>query len=72
MYRVANQRRLFLQRVFGGVSMWQVLIKLVEKWACRHEWEHWQEVNVTSDLGRYQIHHFVCKKCGKFKRVKSI
>ena len=44
--------------------MWKALIKLVEKWACRHEWEHWQEVNVTSDLGRYQIHHFVCKKCG--------
>ena len=51
--------------------MWKALIKLVEKWACMHEWKHWQEVNVTSDCGRYQIHHFVCKKCGKFKRVKS-
>lgn len=51
--------------------MWQALIKLVEKWACHHEWEHWREQQVESYGNRYKVFHFVCKKCGKFKRVKS-
>lgn len=50
--------------------MWQALIKLVEKWACTHEWEMWSETRVRS-FNDYTIYHFVCKKCGKFKKVKS-
>lgn len=51
--------------------MWKALVKLVEKWACMHEWEHWKTVDVETDFGNYTIYHFVCNKCGKFKRVKS-
>ena len=51
--------------------MWQALIKLIEKWACCHEWELWREQQVESYGDRYKVFHFVCKKCGKFKRVKS-
>ena len=45
---------------------------LFEKWACKHEWEHWQTVKVTDNLGgSYTIYHFKCNKCGKFKKIKS-
>lgn len=48
-----------------------VIKSLFEKWACKHEWEKWDVVNVTDDFGgRYTVTHFVCKKCGKFKKVK--
>lgn len=62
---------LFRIRVFGGIDMWKALIKLVEKWACCHEWELWRTQQVESFGDQYKIFHFVCKKCGKFKRVKS-
>lgn len=52
--------------------MWQALIKLVEKLGCMHEWECWKDVYVESNGGyRYHVYHFVCKKCGKFKQIKS-
>ena len=35
------------------------------------EWELWREQQVESYGDRYKVFHFVCKKCGKFKRVKS-
>lgn len=45
---------------------------LFEKWSCKHDWERWQTIEVTDDFGgSYQIFHFNCKKCGKFKKVKS-
>ena len=45
---------------------------ILEKLTCKHEWEHWQTINVTDDLGGYyNIFHFKCNKCGKFKKVKS-
>lgn len=45
---------------------------LFEKWTCRHEWEQWQTIRVTDDCGgAYHVFHFKCKKCGKFKKVKS-
>ena len=54
--------------------MWQALIKLVEKWACKHEWEKIEEWTET-DQDKYGIHCYdyalyVCKKCGKFKKVQ--
>ena len=53
--------------------MWQALIKLVEKMACRHEWEKIEEWTETGQ-DKYGIHCYdyalyVCKKCGKFKKV---
>ena len=52
--------------------MWKALINLIEKWGCHHDWEHWKTVDVN-DLfhGTYTVYHFCCKKCGKFKTVKS-
>ena len=45
---------------------------LFEKWACKHEWAQWQAIRVTDDCGgAYHVFHFKCKKCGKFKKVKS-
>ena len=45
---------------------------LFEKWACKHDWEHWRTIHVTEDFyGDYHIFHFKCRKCGKFKKVKS-
>lgn len=53
--------------------MWQALIKLVEKWACRHEWERKEAwIEVESNKYGYRNHDvtlYVCKKCGKFKKV---
>ena len=50
-----------------------VIKSLFEKWACKHEWAKWDVVNVRDDFGgRYTVTHFVCKKCGKFKKVKSL
>ena len=49
-----------------------VIKSLFEKWACKHEWAKWDVVNVRDDFGgRYTVTHFTCKKCGKFKKVKS-
>ena len=45
---------------------------ILEKIACKHDWERWQTVHVTEDWGgSYHIYHFRCNKCGKFKKVKS-
>lgn len=45
---------------------------ILEKIACKHEWELWRTINVTDDYGgSYHIYHFKCNKCGKFKKVKS-
>lgn len=52
--------------------MWKAIINLIEKWGCRHNWEHWNTVDVNDSLrGTYTVYHFYCKKCGKFKTVKS-
>lgn len=55
------------------IVMWQALIKLVEKWACRHEWEkidEWTETDqYRNSISSYDYALYVCKKCGKFKKV---
>lgn len=57
----------------GGVVMWKALIQIIEKWGCHHEWTLWKDVSVESyDGSTWHIFHFYCKKCGKFKKVKSI
>jgi hypothetical protein len=55
--------------------MWQVIIKIVEKLACRHEWEiiHQVEYEKTDQWGRVMPQTrllMVCKHCGKIKKVK--
>lgn len=47
--------------------------KLIDKWACHHEWKLWHEVNVRDDFGgHYKVFHFYCKNCGKTKKIKEI
>jgi len=56
--------------------MWKALIKLVEKWACCHEWE--VENKITSSGEREYTsgkkieytdikYLYICKKCGKWR-----
>lgn len=45
---------------------------ILEKIACKHDWEQWHTIHVTDDCGgSYQVFHFKCNKCGKFKKIKS-
>ena len=45
---------------------------LLKKWSCNHEWEMWTNHRVEDDFGgSWTVYHFICKKCGKFKKVKS-
>ena len=54
--------------------MWQVLIKIVEKFACKHEWVI---IIDETEQNRYPAgggvsHHRLllkCKRCGKLKKV---
>ena len=50
----------------------ELLQQIKDKWFCLHDWELWRTIHVEADLGgTYSIYHFKCKKCGKFKKVKS-
>ena len=53
--------------------MWQALIKLVEKWACCHEWEshHTTKVYENSfDHIPWKVEEtLICQKCGKIKKI---
>ena len=49
-----------------------LLQQIKDKWFCFHDWELWRTIHVETDLGStYSVYHFRCKKCGKFKKVKS-
>ena len=38
-----------------------------------HEWKLWRAVHVKTDIGStYDVYHFYCIKCGKFKKNKII
>lgn len=50
------------------------LNELLSKWSCRHEW---QEINKTQvyDGNKFDLPveisiTYICKKCGKFKKIK--
>lgn len=53
--------------------MLQALIKLIEKWACCHEWESHNKTNVydseNSKLPYKTKETLIYKKCGKIKRI---
>ena len=53
--------------------MWKALIKLVEKWACRHCWETHHTVEVyeySYDKMPYKTKRtLICSKCGKIKKI---
>jgi hypothetical protein len=46
---------------------------LFEKWSCKHEWHYLFKTDVWG-MGKYPdycVLHYMCKKCGKFKKVNS-
>lgn len=52
--------------------MKEAIINLINKWACCHDWQLVRETRVNTDLGgSYVALLFVCKKCGKFKNIKT-
>lgn len=46
----------------------KLLQQIKDKWFCLHDWEL---CGGQFNVGTYSIYHFKCKKCGKFKKVKS-
>ena len=54
--------------------MWKALIKLVEKWACRHEWENHYITELyknDSDKRPWKVElTLICHKCGKIKKIE--
>lgn len=56
--------------------MLKLIKKLLEKWACKHQWEKILErdVKVRGEYGSYEKYTsitYCCKNCGKFKRWES-
>lgn len=51
--------------------MWKVLIELVSKWACKHDWgEPEMKCKVHgNDSNYYYQYTYICKKCGEFKQI---
>lgn len=53
--------------------MWQALIKLVEKWACCHEWEtpgRMRSYDKDYDKLPAKVEEtLICQKCGKIKKI---
>lgn len=51
--------------------MWQALVKLVEKWACCHEWELYSETKTYEGSRCLKTEHtLICQKCGKIKKIR--
>lgn len=54
--------------------MWQALIKLVEKWACCHEWKTHRRMSSydgTHDKLPTKVEEtLICQKCGKIKKIQ--
>lgn len=51
--------------------------KMMDKWSCCHDWEVIKDINVYVDYGygrddlpEYHKLLMVCRKCGKFKKMK--
>lgn len=56
--------------------MKRLIDAIIKKWLCCHEWEFLfeREVEVVKDWGDsnlYTVRHYLCKKCGKYKKIKS-
>ena len=56
--------------------LFDVLIRILEKWSCHHEWSvyHQTEIysqfaNVDTDVPMKRRHTLICKKCGKIKKI---
>lgn len=54
--------------------MKELLKRLLNKWTCCHEWVEYKKINVYEDgygdIPVYYKYLFICKKCGKMKKVQ--
>ena len=54
--------------------MKDIIKKLLEKWSCKHDWELFKHIKVydefSNDIPCGHKYIFICKKCGKIKRIK--
>ena len=67
---------LFGYALLIGMRMKRLIDAIIKKWFCCHEWEFLFErkVEVVDDWGDsswYTVRHYFCKKCGKYKKIKS-
>lgn len=55
--------------------MKEIINKLLEKWMCKHDWDLFKHIQVyddfSGDMASGHIYIFICKKCGKIKKVKN-
>lgn len=52
--------------------MKRLIDAIIKKWFCCHEWIYLYDDVVKDDFGgTHNISHYLCHKCGKFKRIKS-
>lgn len=56
--------------------MKRLIDAIIKKWFCCHEWEYLFERRVEAvddwgDRSWYTVRHYFCKKCGKYKKIKS-
>jgi hypothetical protein len=56
--------------------MWNLIIKIFEKWACKHKWKLIIQTDVEvrydyGEKGRYTVNTYCCNECGKFRKIKT-
>lgn len=60
--------------IVAGVFYWfnEPIKKLIEKWACTHDYQQVKQIANTSEGGICgYVFIYKCTKCGKFKIVKT-
>lgn len=51
--------------------MKEAFIRLLNKWACMHQWERFSTTHVHDSWGgNHTRERFVCTKCGKMKKLE--
>lgn len=52
--------------------MKRLIDAIIKKLFCCHEWKFLFGEEVRNDFGSiYHVSHYFCKKCGKYKRIKT-
>lgn len=51
--------------------MKKLIISLLNKWMCMHDWKLLSERDVVGFERSYTSFTYCCNKCGKFKKIKS-
>lgn len=52
--------------------MREIILNLFKKWACCHEWEQKTRITVVNETDKVIAYKyiFICKKCGKIKKLR--